>query len=320
VEVLDANGATVSEQKYWPYGGTRSATEVSETDMRFTGQREEPGVDPALGLYNYRARFYSTVMGRFVSADPITVDGLNRYAYAKNNPLRYTDPSGHCINSDGCDQSEILTILRCGFQHICPQINGIGWDALSRVSLAVMREGEFGSAVRRFARLDKGFDRIVRGIRRTEQYWVNDSMVLDSAKVLVKGPHYIPALKDARGKGRLRTISLSYSYLDLIVMVGGEAKRSRDNWIAEHVFADAKTHDLALEANVSLNFGNFRGGTRNSESSSYYRTDIEFEDLRYVQVYGALVVKQTGDVYGSFQEEGPNRSSVHTFLAPGFED
>src|SRR5581483_3004867 len=50
------------------------------------------------GLYNYKARFYSTVLGRFVSADPTQPTGswvaLNRFAYANNNLLRFVDPTG----------------------------------------------------------------------------------------------------------------------------------------------------------------------------------------------------------------------------------
>ncbi len=45
------------------------------------------------------ARFYSTRLGRFLSADPLVVSpgdpqALDRYAYVRNNPLRYVDPTG----------------------------------------------------------------------------------------------------------------------------------------------------------------------------------------------------------------------------------
>ncbi|MDE3097536.1 MAG: RHS repeat-associated core domain-containing protein [Chloroflexota bacterium] len=92
----DAADATVAETKYWPYGATRTGG-VTQTDKLYTGQQQEPG-DAALGLYNYKARFYSTTLGRFVAADrampEATSRGLNRYAYAYNSPLRYSDPSG----------------------------------------------------------------------------------------------------------------------------------------------------------------------------------------------------------------------------------
>ena len=96
-EVLDAAGATVAETKYWPYGATRTGG-VAQTDKLYTGQQQEPG-DAALGLYNYKARFYSTTVGRFVSADPTVPSArpvsLNRYAYVNNNPLTLTDPTGY---------------------------------------------------------------------------------------------------------------------------------------------------------------------------------------------------------------------------------
>ncbi len=66
-------------------------------DRKFTGQCSE---EASLGsLYDYGARFYSPALGRFIQADglvpePVDPQSLNRYAYALNNPLRYTDPSG----------------------------------------------------------------------------------------------------------------------------------------------------------------------------------------------------------------------------------
>ena len=45
------------------------------------------------GLYYFNARWYDASLGRFITEDPIK-DGINFYAYAYNNPLRYTDPTG----------------------------------------------------------------------------------------------------------------------------------------------------------------------------------------------------------------------------------
>jgi len=64
------------------------------------------------GLMFYNARWYDPVLGRFAQADSIVpggVQGWDRYAYTKNNPIRYIDPSGHdvcdeegnCYNSQG---------------------------------------------------------------------------------------------------------------------------------------------------------------------------------------------------------------------------
>jgi RHS repeat-associated protein len=104
----------------YPFGETRLTTGTIYTDKLFTGQREIAG----LGIYHYNARFYSPVLGRFLSADTIVPgyanpQNLNRYAYVNNNPLRYTDPTGHirveneggggsigCSNSDDCQDGK----------------------------------------------------------------------------------------------------------------------------------------------------------------------------------------------------------------------
>ena len=90
----DVSGAKVSEQRYLPYGGTRSGE--MPTDRQYTGQRWES----SLGFYDYVARQFDPTLGRFLQADTIVPDpanpqSLNRYSYTLGNPLRYTDPSGH---------------------------------------------------------------------------------------------------------------------------------------------------------------------------------------------------------------------------------
>jgi RHS repeat-associated protein len=65
------------------------------TDKKFTGQRLD-----GTGLYYYGARYYDANIGRFISADtivpnPANPQCFNRYSYCLNNPLKYTDPTGH---------------------------------------------------------------------------------------------------------------------------------------------------------------------------------------------------------------------------------
>ena len=77
------------------------------TERTFTGQ----ALDSRTGLMYYRARWYDPRLGRFLQADTVVPgagnpQALNRYGYVLNNPLRYTDPSGHaiCIDDDECTQ------------------------------------------------------------------------------------------------------------------------------------------------------------------------------------------------------------------------
>jgi RHS repeat-associated protein len=92
--VTNASGALVSELRYKAWGEKRYSSGTTATNYRYTGQREES----SFGLYFYNARWVDVQLGRFVQADSIVpggVQGLDRYAYTFNNPLRYTDPSGH---------------------------------------------------------------------------------------------------------------------------------------------------------------------------------------------------------------------------------
>ena len=69
-----------------------------ETPRGFTGHEHLDN----LGLIHMNGRVYDPVLGKFLSADPIvqfpeTTQGFNRYTYAANNPLSFTDPSGFFI-------------------------------------------------------------------------------------------------------------------------------------------------------------------------------------------------------------------------------
>jgi len=92
----------VERQLYKPYGEPRGTSTVP-TDRQFTGQRAER-TDYVGQVYDFNARLYSPVLGRFLSADTIVPEpgnpqALNRYAYAANHPIKYRDPTGHWVET-----------------------------------------------------------------------------------------------------------------------------------------------------------------------------------------------------------------------------
>ena len=93
------NGMVTDVYQYDPYG---QVTLGSTKHTDFYGYNAE-SYNPNTGLEYLRARYYNAEEGRFFQedtylgdiTDPLT---LNRYAYVKNSPLNYVDPSGNKIN------------------------------------------------------------------------------------------------------------------------------------------------------------------------------------------------------------------------------
>ncbi len=111
---VDRDGNVLSLKDYYPYGSERvSATEASEYRNRYSFGNKE--LDSESGLSYFENRHYSSSVGRFTQRDPVfrelgrtkrSADLLsdpqqwNSYAYARNNPVMFTDPTGEAITLD----------------------------------------------------------------------------------------------------------------------------------------------------------------------------------------------------------------------------
>jgi len=96
IGLTDPTGAIRQQYSYDPYGNaTQTDNSTGFTNpYQYTGREAD---NP--GLYYYRARYYSPMMGRFISEDPLGFGGgqNNFYAYVAGNPLSYRDPSGKLL-------------------------------------------------------------------------------------------------------------------------------------------------------------------------------------------------------------------------------
>ncbi|WP_421535046.1 RHS repeat-associated core domain-containing protein [Pseudomonas marginalis] len=96
---LDSDAHLVSQEGYYPYGGTAwwaasNQTEVKYKTVRYSGKERD-----ATGLYYYGFRYYAPGWGRWLNPDPAGgVDGLNVFRMVRNNPVSYKDDDGHVAN------------------------------------------------------------------------------------------------------------------------------------------------------------------------------------------------------------------------------
>ena len=88
---VTAGNEVLNRYEYDAWGNAEVCEEQVANRFRFNGQQ----YDPVSQQYYLRARFYNPVIARFTQEDTYRGDGLNLYAYCRNNPVYYVDPSGH---------------------------------------------------------------------------------------------------------------------------------------------------------------------------------------------------------------------------------
>jgi RHS repeat-associated protein len=90
---------------------------------------------PELGLYYFRSRFYSPVLGRFLQPDPMGYqDSFNLYEAFNNNPLNYVDPYGMSSKKHGINP----LVSRSAYSKLLKyyRSKGMSGDAASDQALA----------------------------------------------------------------------------------------------------------------------------------------------------------------------------------------
>ena len=113
-----SDAKVISYEEYHPYGTTayraKNATIKSAAKRyRYTGMER----DEETGLEYHSARYYLPWLGRWGSSDPAgLIDGLNLFVFARDNPVRLIDTTGHQANKadGGMSDDEVQAYLKSG--------------------------------------------------------------------------------------------------------------------------------------------------------------------------------------------------------------
>jgi RHS repeat-associated protein len=114
-DLVDASGAVLNHFVYDSFGN-RTASTAADFRFGYTGRE----LDTETGLYYYRARYYDSGLGRFISEDPVgfSAGDTNLYRYVNNNPTNWTDPTGTTISGWLDDALNGVDSLVAGFANV----------------------------------------------------------------------------------------------------------------------------------------------------------------------------------------------------------
>jgi RHS repeat-associated protein len=164
---------------------------------------DDPSADSgqALGLIFMNARYYLPYMNRFISTDTIVPDPtnpqqFNRYTYGLNNPLRYTDPTGHFSEEAIYDyilNHECAASVHCADDMVLQwSQNGAWWLMLLTASANDVLYGMIQGGPGMFTFMGAGMQRL-DGI-------TTDFGVKIRLSSFLSGSYTIPQIIDASGR------------------------------------------------------------------------------------------------------------------------
>ncbi|WP_323870516.1 RHS repeat-associated core domain-containing protein [Xenorhabdus szentirmaii] len=184
LEVTDEDGKIAWSGKYDAFGAVNSTTMAYFTDterssrnfdqnLRYAGQY----FDKETGLHFNTYRYYAPEIGRFISPDPIGLNGgINLYQYAPN-PLGWVDPLG--LNSKKC-------------QYVYRELSvedRIRFDA----GLSIQPKGTGGTIAAHVDGKPTGFVSVAEVRDATERFSSGSGLVrIDVKKATQNGATYIP--------------------------------------------------------------------------------------------------------------------------------
>jgi RHS repeat-associated protein len=123
-QVLTNDSQTIAwKAVYTPFGKAVASIQTIENPFRFPGQY----YDPETGLYYNYFRYYNPQTGRYITPDPIGLEGgINLFAYVANNPVNTIDTYGLLRVKPGFERE--FEILNRYNPYIIAMLSWIEWQ------------------------------------------------------------------------------------------------------------------------------------------------------------------------------------------------
>ncbi|MCU6212733.1 RHS repeat-associated core domain-containing protein [Morganella morganii] len=168
---LSAEGDIITQEEYYPFGGTSLFSSRSESEADYKYHRySNKERDNLTGLYDYGFRYYAPWLCRWISPDPLGIaDGMNAYCMVHNNPVTYRDSTGLMARGQEFEMQELRAPIR--YQRIASPVyntttvpvpqKSIG-DRLRSVGRVLSRP--LTAAAQGIARIGRAIRRVISGI------------------------------------------------------------------------------------------------------------------------------------------------------------
>lgn len=258
IALQSLDGATVGNYEYDAYGNTLSATDGIYNPYGYSGEY----YDEETGYYYLRARYYDPTIGSFIQKDTYSGEitspaSLNPYGYCQANPVYYSDPTGHWVET----ALDVVGLVADAYDFYKKPslLNGVflTWSIVS-VVVPLIPGSYVGRAAKVAGKADDVAD-MYKTIKRT-----GDAIdaVADTAKAIKKTSSAVDKVKD------LGTVAIKY--VDDILEAGTKKTFKETAEKAQKKLV-RKTQEAASELIQKI-------------SKSHKKVDIKFTDVTKINI------------------------------------
>lgn len=173
---LSAEGDIITQEEYYPFGGTSLFSSRSESEADYKYHRySNKERDNLTGLYDYGFRYYAPWLCRWISPDPMGIaDGMNAYCMVHNNPVTYRDSTG-LMAGTGAEEFEMREMrISSSQQSMAPAVYNTSrplpqssGEQLRNISRVLTRP--LTAAAQGIARIGRAIRSVISGIRSALQ-------------------------------------------------------------------------------------------------------------------------------------------------------